>query len=148
MNYKNPAWLLLILMNLFGILWFSSTAGKEIYNYYTLSETTNVKEIHWFVERVSFDDYKVGAEYSYLVKNNLFEGKTLFKDKKFRNPLSADDELKVKANQEFLVFYDPTNLYHSSLQKSFPTKECVSITVLFLLLLYFIGLGIYAKKYT
>lgn len=140
---KNPALIAFITISFVVFLWFFSIAAYRTYGYYALSEETKPLNLNWFVEEISSDDFRVGAAYTYL---DGLSGETLFSDRKFRNPSSADDELKVKASKNYVVHYDPQNIYHSSLQKTFPTKECVSAGVLFLLSLYFVGLGMYAQN--
>ncbi len=140
---KNPIWLAFLALNFAVFLWFFSVASYRTYDYYTLSKETKPLNLKWFVEEISSDDFRVGATYSYLDNQS---GETIFSDRKFRNPLSADDELKVKESKKFIVYYNPQNINHSSLQKTFPTKECVSAGVLLLLSLYFVGLGMYAQN--
>lgn len=143
---QNPVWLSLLGLNFAAILWFGIPLSFHLYDYYALTETTKPSDLKWFVEKQGSEDFRVGANYSYLVNTISYEGETIFNDMTFRNPSSADDQLKLKASQTHLVFYDPQNVNHSSLQKKFPTKECVSTAVLFLILLYFVLLGIYTSS--
>lgn len=149
--YKNPALSLFIAICAALTLWYAIPAFKQVQNYYTLTHTAPAENLKWFVTEISSEDFRVGADYTYKVLDREYFGETIFTDWKFRNPSSADDELKVKAAKNYVVFYDPQSLvsssdHNSSLQKKFPVKECVSLGIIFFLLLYFIGLGIYAKK--
>lgn len=143
--HKNPVWLGFLALVFASFLWYSGNACYHLYQYYSLKETAKATDLKWFVEEITSDDFRVGATYSFAVNNESYTGETLFSDHRFRNPLSADDELKIKATHEFVVFYDPQNLGHSSLEKKFPLKDCASAAALFLLLLYLFGLGIYTS---
>jgi hypothetical protein len=143
---KNPVWLALIGIAFAATLWYSSFAVFRLHDYYSLKETTSPYDLKWFVEELESEDFRVGATYSYTLNNANYRGETIFNDHSFRNPSSADDELQIKRAKDHSLFYDPQNFHHSSLQKKFPTKECISAGVLFLLFLYFLGLGIYTSK--
>jgi hypothetical protein len=143
---KNPVWFSLIGVALAATLWYSGVACLKLQNFYSLSETTTAHDLTWFVEELSSEDFKVGATYSYTLNQTSYTGETIFNDYTFRNPSSADDELKIKQVKVYPVFYNPQNFNHSSLQKKFPTKECVSAGVLLLLFLYFLGLKAYTCR--
>lgn len=143
---KNPVLLSLLSLIFAAMLWYGIPAAYHLHEYYSLTKTTEPTDIKWFVDEISSEDFRVGATYSYIVDAATHQGETIFNDMTFRNPSTADDELKVKATKTQVVFYDPQNADHSSLQKKFPTKECVSTAVLFLIFLYFALLGIYTSS--
>jgi|GEM_PF-923583 len=144
--HKNPVWLALLGLIFTIVLWFSIVAFYHLYTYYSLKETAKTTDVSWFVEEISSEDFRVGATYSFRVNDVDYTGETIFTDRRFRNPSSADDELKNKSTDETVVFYNPRNIEHSSLEKTFPLKDSATATVLFLLFLYLFGLGIYTSK--
>ena len=103
------------------------------------------QDLQWFVEELGSEDFRVGATYAFTVDGVKTTGETIFSDRKFRNPSSADDRMKVMAKEAFDVYYDSKNPTHSSLENPFPTKDILYAISLFLLFLYFFGLGIYNK---
>jgi len=144
---KNPVWLGMLAIMLVAFCIFAFIAFYQLHTYYSLSEKTNPSKIEWFVEELSSDDFRVGATYSYVIKDQEYTGETIFRDKRFRNPMTADDEWKLKSAKISDVFYNPANPSESSLEKHFPVKNLLYASFLFLLFLYFLGLGIYTGAF-
>ncbi len=143
--HKNP-----VLWGLLAIIFasFSFYAISSLYHlntYYSLTSLAKAESLQWFVEEIGSEDFRVGATYAFTVDGEKKTGETIFSDRKFRNPSSADDAMKIKAKNAFDVYYDSKNPSHSSLENPFPTKDSLYAVSLFLLFLYFFGLGIYNK---
>lgn len=144
--HKNP--LFLAFLGLIGLafLWFAGSAGYQLYLYHSLDSFTAATVDLWNVERKSDEEYLVSGTYTYTIHQNLYTGKTIFNDWPFRNPWAAEEVIKARKKQKWVAWYNSSIPSRSSLQKSFPSKECLSAGVLGALLLYFLWLSFYIPK--
>ncbi|HRD55137.1 MAG TPA: hypothetical protein PLC42_01940 [Parachlamydiaceae bacterium] len=142
---KNSVWVLLFTLLVVSFLWFFVPAASNLYRYISLSATKEAFVSNWFVEEVSPGEFRIGASYFFTANGKQHQNETIFTSPKFRNPASADDELK-KRGDKVLAFYSPQNEDFSSLQNPFPLKECISALILLFLMFYFAGLKIYGEK--
>lgn len=142
---KDAVWILLFVSLLASMLWFFIPAASNLYRYFSLSESVEASVSKWFIEETSLGEFHIGANYSFKLGEKTYHNETIFNSPKFRNPASADDEIKHKPNH-FLAFYSPQNADFSSLQKEFPLKESVSALILLILIFYFAGLKIYTEN--
>ncbi len=158
MRSQNP-WYLGLLIGLFCIASsYSAVALFHYYSYSCLTAHTPAKIEHFSVEvapqfilrrlvkQFSGEDYVIRAAYSFSLKEKKYHQETLFSQQRHYNPWAAAEAIKVLAKQDFESWYDPYNPDHSTLQKYFPFKECVSALILWGLLFYFIWLGIYTRS--
>ncbi len=145
--HKNPFWLALLILISLVAIWYSAIAFYHLYGYVTLSKTAPAEEVRWSIKENDPDSFQIVADYTFTVADKTNTGTTVFNDWSFRNPWGAQAILKEREKQTWTVWYSPWNFNHSSLQKSFPTKECLTMGVLVGLLLYFIWLGSYVARY-
>jgi Protein of unknown function (DUF3592) len=145
--HKNPVWLLFLGIISVIVLWYCGVALYRYYQYITLSEASKAANIEWSVKALSDEQYVVDAHYTFLVKGERYSGDTVFRDEVFLNAWAAEQELPKFSSQAWQVWYQPSNLNHSTLQKKFPLKECISAGVLLGLFLYFLWLGFYVTRY-
>ena len=124
-------------------MWITIKAIYLAYLYSSLNASTSIQEIKWTVEQLHEDRFVLKADYTFTVKDQQFSGETLFTNDVFWNPWTAQDALKVYDQKDWTVWYSGGNPQYSSLQKNFPLKECISAGVLWILMLYFFGLGYY-----
>jgi hypothetical protein len=117
------------------------------YQYMQLTHRTLVKQIDWSVQEIKKDTFVVQADYTFSVKGSLYKGQTVL-DPSYLNDWAAQEAIqKQLAHQSWKVWVDPHHLNNSTLQKKFPTKQCISIVILWILWIYFINLGFYVKQH-
>lgn len=145
--HKNPIWFALLALISLTTLWFSAIAVYNLYGYFRLTETISAQDIRWSIKEEDPESFQVVADYTFLVNDQQYEGSTTFNDWPYRNPWGAQEALKVKEKQNWFVWYAASNANHSSLQKSFPIKECITMGILWGLLIYFLWLDSYVARY-
>lgn len=141
--HKNFIWLCFLSLITGGVGWITIKALYLVYLYMSLNTEAPAENLQWSVEQLSEDQFVTKANYNFKVKDQPYSGETLFKGDVYWNPSAAEDALKVYAQKDWSVWYSSRNPRYSSLQKNFPFKECISALVLWILLLYFFGLGYY-----
>ncbi len=144
--HKNFLWLFFLSMIMGAVGWFTLKTLYLVYLYMSLNAEVPAENLKWGVEQLSEDQFVLRADYSFFARGKPYTGTTLFKNDIFWNPTVAEDALKVYDQKDWMVWYAKENPQYSSLQKNFPLKECISMGVLWILLLYFFGLGYYAAK--
>lgn len=136
------------LLILFAItLWYT---GKATYRYHTYSKLTAQvvpTQVDWSIEEISTDDYILVANYTYNISGTDYKGSTAFSKEPYRNPYAAEQYKKERVMQSWVVWYDPSTPHHSSLQKEFPLKECLTAIFMWGLLLYFLWISFYVTKF-
>lgn len=144
--HKNRVWLGFLAMVIGAVGWYTIKTLYVLYLYSTLNASTTVDQIQWSVKQEKEDRFFVQAHYEFDVEKQKYSGETLFFNDVYWNSWAAEDAVKFYQNKEWQVWYSLNNPQHSSLQKNFPLKELISASVLWLLLVYFVGLGYYAAK--
>lgn len=147
MQKKDYLWIGFILALSGIVLWFSITAATSLYRYSVLTATTPATSTTWSVEELSFEFFALRASYTFNVNGKVENGEFTLKEPIFRNARAAQDFIPRYQALPWKVWYDPSGSHHSALQKNFPFKECLYATLLWGLLLYFIGLAYYVSKY-
>jgi hypothetical protein len=144
--HGHPLWLTFLAALALGVFWYSGNAGWKYYRYYSLTASTRPTQLSWQIGEVSDEEYPLIGSYTYIDPATGDSKAGSWSDRPFRNRWAAEQALPDYGSKEWLVWFSPNSQY-SSLQKSFPIKECISAAVLWLLLLYFIWLGFYVTRY-
>lgn len=144
--HENLIWRAFLALVFIAALWFTVIAVYRYHNYDRLQMQTDAVEIKGKITEESSEAYTLSATYQYSVGSQQFSGSSPWGDSLYRNPWSAEKDLKEFSGRKWKVWYDPRQPDYSSLQKKFPLKECISSIALWALLLYFLGLGFYAAK--
>lgn len=145
--HRNPAWLTFLVLVTCTVGWFGFQAMWKVINYRQLDTHTTAEYIDWQVKALSEEVYALEGKYRYRVNELPYEGVTVFSDNLFRNAWAAEQVIPIYAKEETEVWYSHKNPQHSSLQKKFPLKECISAAFLAGLLGYFLWLGFYVGRY-
>lgn len=145
--YKNPIWLALLTLFVFVAICFSGNTGYMLYQYKVKTTPSTPKTIHWNVESKASDRYVVSAKYSFLFDDKEWEGNTIFDAKGFKNILAADHAIETFSKKKWTVWFSPKNPKNSTINLFFPLKSCIYTAILWGILLYFVWLGIYVKKF-
>lgn len=141
--HKNFIWLCFLSLVTGAVGWITIKTLYLVYLYMSLNAEAPAENLKWGVAKLSEDQFVMKADYIFNAKDQQYSGTTLFKNDIYWNPWSAEDAIKVYAQKDWTVWYSSKNPQYSSLQKNFPFKECISVIILWVLLLYFFGLGYY-----
>lgn len=139
----NQIWKILFGIFILIALWFTSYALHDVYTYARLYAEAPATSVILSVKEVTDERYHLQARYTFTASNTMYSGETLLTSPPYRNGWAAKQAISEYKNHAWKVWYSPQNPQHSSLQKSFPFKECLSALILWGLLFYSIGL----KKY-
>lgn len=144
--HRNPFFIGLISFVAIVAIGYTLVFGWKYYHYIILNKTTHAITINGSVIRESEDNYQLQISYSFLADNHERNGSTRLREV-YRNEWAANEALKRELDPLHPVWYQNSNPDHSTLQKVFPLKECISTVVLWLLLIYFVWLGFYVATY-
>lgn len=144
--HKNWIWRAFLSVVFVVTLWYTGDAWYRYYAYSHLNAKTTADAVDWTIEKHSEDAYSLTASYRFTIGKTSYSGRTSFA-KNYRNRWAAEQAVAEYSSSPWDVWYGKENPNHSSLQKSFPVKECVSAVVLWALLLYFLWLGFYVSKF-
>lgn len=145
--HKNIIWQTFLVIVFACTLWYTVIAGYAYYQYSHLTAHTKPSSVDWEITELSEDSYTLTASYRFDFKGKSYPGTSTLTDISERNRWSAEQTVKEYAAKDWRVWFDHHNPNHSSLQKSFPLKKCLSAIFLWGLFLYFLWLGFYVKKF-
>jgi hypothetical protein len=146
--YKNKYWLIFLALILVGVFWYTATTVYSLYIYYSLSQKIPVSNMEWSTHKLFEERYAPQARYQFEFRGKSYSGEDILKEPIYRNSEAVDEIVPILSKQQWSVWFNPSNPSHSSLDKTFPLKESISLTILWALLFYFLGLGYYvAKRY-
>lgn len=143
----NKYWL--AFLGVLGICSFGYTGITfyRLYNYLILSAQAPARDFVWSTQEIGSENFAIRVEYTFDSKGKSVRTQSLFQPEKMINPWAAEQVIKKYQNRKMAIWYNPSHPNHSTLQKKFPIKECISTFLLWALLLYFVGLGYYVKQY-
>jgi hypothetical protein len=145
--HKNRLWLAFLGILFLIVAWYMGIAFYQLYRYSHLTAKTELSEITWSIKPLSEEEFVPDAKYAFHVDGKIFHGETTLKKKTFKNKWAAEQSLAELTKEFRVVWYSPSNLNNSSLQKKFPLKECLSSAALWGLFVYFLWLGVYVTKF-
>lgn len=147
--FKHLIWKILICCVAIVTLWFTVSSFYKVYLFLRLDAHTQAKSVQWTTKElneVMDDRYLIKGNYSFDVEGKTYSGETVLYGPIFRNMQSAERGINDYASKAWDIYYNSNNPEYSSLQKNFPTKECLSTLLLWGLLIYFIGFTRYVQK--
>jgi hypothetical protein len=127
-----------------GILGYSVRTGIHLWQYMRLDRQTSVQNIQWSVVSLSDEEFVPLAHYRFNVKGKSYQNQTLWQET-FLNPSTAQEAIARLSESSLSVWFDVSSPETSSLQKNFPSKESFYTILLWIIGLYFLGLGYYVK---
>lgn len=125
---------------------YTSYTLVRLYAYYRTSETIAVNQIEWAIHSVAEDDVRLQAHYRFSKNQIGYEGNFHWPDH-YLNPWAAEEARQRFSQQAWTAWVDPSSPDYSTLQKTFPTKQCISALILWSLGIYFVLLGHYVARY-
>ncbi|SCA64105.1 hypothetical protein SCG7086_CA_00070 [Chlamydiales bacterium SCGC AG-110-P3] len=147
--HKNRIWMLLLVLILLAVAWFGAHTAISVYQYSVYTGSAVSETMDWSVIKIGDDKYHIQGHYRYTVDGTTYQGTSPLAETTYRNQWAARDRVQTLDSQGpwrvWHIIGDPSR---STLQKSFPLKECVSMALLCGLLLYFAGLGYYVASKT
>jgi hypothetical protein len=143
--HKNGVWLAFLSVLILITFWFCGKAGFELYDYLSLSRSSNIQHIDWKVQEVKSNHFVICATYDFTVDGIEYNSNTVLSSI-YPNYWAAHSIMQDLMNETRIVWYNPHNVSYSALEKSFPMKASVSAIILISLLVYFIFLGMYVGK--
>lgn len=138
-------WTALLLVIAVCALWYSSKATWALYSYYRTTEQVEVTVKDW-TPVTSGRSQTLQAQYSYEYDGVLYEGSSILKDERFRNPWSAQERIKKLETETIKVWVDPSSPGYSQLVREFPYVTCAYAVALIGLFLYFFWLKRYCES--
>ena len=143
---KSKVWQFLLLFIGAVALWFTGDAIIRLYGYISQNAEGVATITQWNVKEFPGDRYVLSASYSFHYDGKQYQGETVFEKPRFLNRWAAEEAIRNETQQTRPVWFSSWNPDHSTLQKSFPIKECLSAVLLWGLVIYFIGLNEYVSK--
>lgn len=143
--HQNSYWLVFLSLIALSILGYTIWTGIQLYEYYRLSIQVPITAIKWTVKGLSEEEFAPQAHYQFIFEGKSYQGQTTWQEH-YLNPWAAEEAIGRLTKEQKNVWIDPHHLNVSTLQKKFPFKQCISMVILWLLLIYFIGLGRYVKN--
>ncbi len=143
--HQNPYWLAFLSCISLGVFIYTSYAGIQLYHYSRLNQPIPLVHIQWSILPFTEEEFAPQANYQFLLQGISYQGKTIWPEH-YLNQWAAQKAIEKLAAQSWNAWIDPQNPHNSTLQKKFPLKQCLSTIVLWLLMIYFIGLGYYTPS--
>jgi hypothetical protein len=140
--HKNPIWLLLLLVIGLVTAWYGWHEGERLWEYSRLSQKAPAHISGWDTEAFSADEYAPIAFYTFEALGHTYQVSGVATNARFRNEWAALSAIKeLQEQQEWTVWYNPSDPLHSSLVHIFPWKDLFYLVVLLSVFSYFIWLG-------
>ncbi len=146
--HQNNVWKGFLIFVALAALWFSVESLYKLYKYVRLDASTVSESIQWDIEEIGYDRFAPHGNYTFVVDGKPFTGESLLQETTYRNGWVVQEWIAKHSLEPVKIWYSTSDPTHSALQKTFPTKECLSTALLWGLFLYFVGIGYYVGKYT
>lgn len=112
----------------------------KVYSWFTYSASTTPTSVALSVKQFSDEEFRIHARYQFLGETH----EETWETPTFKNSFAAEHEIKTLSPTT--VWYNPRDLSHSTLQKSFPLKQCIYSALLWAIGGYFWILPLRLKK--
>lgn len=97
----------------------------DFYQFFSLRKTVEAKSLHLSIIETPRQEFKILADYSYLVDGKEFNGKDTMNNVIFNNPYQAKKVIEETKDKNWLVFYRSQRPEISRLQKEFSVQTLV-----------------------
>lgn len=128
-----------------GILFYSGRTAYHVWQYVRLDKQIKAEKIQWSVLSLGDEEFVPHGTYEFKAAGKSYQGETRWRDP-YLNEWAAQEAVKNFIRSPPLVWYDAGSPEFSSLEKHFPVKEGVYTFILWILGLYFAGLGYYVQR--
>lgn len=142
---RNPIWILFISVIILLVVGYTGYAFVEIWKYIRLDRRVEAQEIHWSVISLSDDAFIPFAQYSFKANDKNYRGQAEWQET-YLNEWAAHEAVGRLEQSPPQVWFDSKDPDISALQKNFPFKISFYALLLWILGIYFVGLGYYVNK--
>lgn len=143
--HRNPLWIFLLSLIILGGLGYTTYTLVKVWQYLRLDQHVDAQNIQWSVLSLNEEAFVPLANYSFVVRNQSYQGQTRWQEV-YLNSWTAQEAIMRLKKSPPPVWFDSSSPEISSLQKLFPLKESLYSLLLWILSLYFLGLGYYVKQ--
>lgn len=133
-------WMVLLILTSLVSTWFVGGALFQVWRYFSLDQQAKAHIRSWEVVESHSGRYAVEAEYDFLVKNTLYEGRMLFSHLYFISPSAAESAIAEMNKQSWMAWYQAGDPSCHSLQRLFPFKASIHAILTLGVLVYFLFL--------
>lgn len=137
---------LLFLMISVVILWIGGGFFYELNQYFQLSAKAPVILDEWSINEKESGKFTVSVRYTFEWKGQTIYGLYDFQNPTYQNPYLANDHIDVWKKKSWIVWLNPNKPTVVSLQKAFPTKKGVHLSLCLAVLFYFGFLKGYVRR--
>lgn len=141
----NPFWIIFISLIILSVLGYTTYMVVEVWQYMRLNRQTAAQNIEWSIIASSEDAFIPLARYSFIVDGKIYEGQTQWQET-YLNRWTAQEAIGRLTQSPPPVWFDSSSPKISSLQKIFPFKASFYALLLWILGIYFLGLGYYVNQ--
>lgn len=142
---KNHFWILFICLFSVIIIGFTLFTGIALWEYYRLDSGAKVQNIQWSISSSNEDSFTPIAQYTFSVNGNKFTGKSAWNET-YLNQWTAEEAIGKFKKISFRIWYDSSKPEYSSITKIYPTKKMLYSLMLWILGIYFLGLGYFVNR--
>lgn len=143
--HRNRLWIFFLTLLTFGIGIYTASTASAVWHYLRLNQQVKADAIEWSVLSKSDEEFHPKGQYRFTVDGQEYEGKTIFQ-KAYLNDWAAKEAIRRFIHSPPRVLYQEGDPTYSSLENDFPLKKTLYTLFLWILALYFLGLGTYVKK--
>lgn len=142
---RNPFWILFMGLIILGVLGYSTYTMIKVWHYVRFNQETVADKIQWTIIEVNEESFVPFAHYSFRVEGQPYDGQTRWADS-YLNQWTAQEAIARLEKHPPSVWFNSSDPTISSLQKIFPIKESLYSLILWILGIYFLGLGYYVNR--
>ena len=144
---KNLSWLILIFCVCIVTTWFGGKMMIKLHEYCRLRSHSIAIIDNFSVERLKKNRYILCVQYRFFVAGKEYVKKDLVTSKVYPNPWVVEYMIeKLNTKTAHTVWYNPSNVEMSTLQRSLPWREIISFVILICLVVYFFILKSYVNR--
>ncbi|MBA3722448.1 MAG: hypothetical protein H0W88_08600 [Parachlamydiaceae bacterium] len=145
--HQNRFWLIFLLTIAICTVVYTLYSFYQLYQYDRLDRQIPIQKIEWSIIEESKEKFIPKANFQYSFQGNTYSGQTLW-DEYYLNASTAQEAIdRLYSNQlQLKTWIDSSNPHISTLQKNFPLKQCIYMFFLWILTIYFYGLGRYVNS--
>lgn len=144
--HKNIYWLSFFILISVCVLSYTGYTVFALYQYQRLTDQVPVSHIEWSTVELGEEKFAPQAAYQFFLGGRSYTKHHTWQEH-YLNAWAANEAKNQLALKRWKAWVDPSHPDYSSLQKTFPIKECISAIVLWGLWSYFFFIGQYVSTY-
>lgn len=140
------SWLIALLLPVIIFFLYAYKTINEINIYLLLNDYIKANFERCEIKNDKRNKCDVVAFYHFKIDDKIFTNRYLFK-KKFLNSITAKEYIENFSKNDLTIWFNTKNPNISSIEKKFPIKNCVYITIVFAVFIYFLILKYYVYSF-